>query len=120
MERAAVVDQIYAHSRSSPSGDKSLEAAAVASHEIVTEPADDYLVFLFSDANLGRYGIAPAAISAALKGDGRCQGYCIFVAEPSAASWIVDELPFGRGFMVLDVEKLPQTFKEIFSHAMLE
>jgi hypothetical protein len=119
-EKSAVVDEIYSHSRGAPSGDKSLEATTLACDEIVSEPADDYLVFLFSDANLGRYGIAPAAISAALKGDGRCQGYCVFVAEPSAATWIVDELPFGRGFVVLDVEKLPQTFKEIFSHAMLE
>lgn len=120
VERAAIINQIYAHSRSAPSGDKSLEAAALASHEITNEPADDYLVFLFSDANLGRYGISPAAISTALKGDGRSQGYCILIAEPNAASWIVEELPFGRGFVVLDVEKLPQTFKEIFSHATLE
>ncbi len=69
---------------------------------------------------MGRYGISPAAINASLKGDGRCQGYCIFIAEPDAAHWIVDELPFGRGFVVLDPEKLPQTFKEIFSHALVE
>lgn len=44
----------YAHSRSCPSGDNSLEAAKLAVKEVVAEEGDDYFVFLLSDANLGR------------------------------------------------------------------
>lgn len=119
-ERIQVIEKMYSHARSAPSGDKSIEAAAKMTDEVTKEVGDDYIVFLFSDANLGRYGISPAAISTALRGDGRSQGYCVFIAEPGAASWLVDELPFGRGFCVMDVEKLPQTFSEIFSHATSE
>jgi hypothetical protein len=119
-ERVRVIDKMYSHARSAPSGDKSVEAAARMTQEVTKEAGDDYIVFLFSDANLGRYGISPTAISTALRGDGRSQGYCVFIAEPGAASWLVDELPFGRGFCVMDVEKLPQTFSEIFSHATSE
>ena len=116
-DRVKVVEKIYSHARSAPSGDRSVEAAARLTHEVTQEAGDDYLVFLFSDANLGRYGISPTAFSAAMRGDGRSQGYCIFIAEPGAAEWMVDELPFGRGFVVLDVDKLPQTFSEILTHA---
>lgn len=154
-EKAAVVDKMYMHARGASSGDRSIEAAVKASFDVSNNKADadDYLVFLFSDANLGRYGISPASIAAALKGDGRSQvktklntyeydyeyeylyiylyknisvittqhqGYCILVAEPDAASWLMEELPLGRGYVAMDPQKLPQTFKEIFSHSALE
>jgi hypothetical protein len=34
-----------------------------------------------------------------------------------AAEWMKEELPFGHGYVCLDVAKLPTTFKEIFSNA---
>ena len=119
-QRSAVVQKLYDHSRSTSSGDKSLEAAAFATSEVTKEEADDYLVFLFSDANIGRYGISPAAINFALKGDGRSTGYCLFIAEPEAAAWLVKELPLGKAHAILDAKQLPQAFKEIFSNAALE
>lgn len=81
-EKAQVVDKIYAHARGASSGDRSLEAAVKASIEVTqnASDADEYLVFLFSDANLGRYGISPKAIASALKGDGRSQVICIYHA----------------------------------------
>ena len=45
------------------------------------------------------------------------RGYALFVAEPRAAAWLAEELPFGRGFAVQDVGRLPSVFKEIFAHA---
>ena len=119
-QRSLVIQKIYDHSRSTSSGDKSLEAAARATLEVTKEEADDYLVFLMSDANIGRYGISPAAINLALKGDGRSSGYCLFLAEPEAAAWLVKELPMGKAHAILDLENLPQAFKEIFSNAALE
>ena len=74
-EKALVIDRMYSHARGASSGDRSLEAAVKAAVDVgnSVSDADDYLVFLFSDANLGRYGISPAAINTALKGDGRSQ-----------------------------------------------
>ena len=48
------------------------------------------------------------------------QGYCILIAEPGAASWLTEELPLGRGYVAMDPQRLPQTFKEIFAHSALE
>lgn len=120
--RTKVIDEIYSHARSAPTGDKSIEAALRASMSISEEPADDYLVFLFSDANLGRYGVSPAALSMSLNGasNSKSKGFCILIAEAEAASWLVESLPFGRGFLVMDPSKLPQTFKEIFTHALID
>ena len=88
-EKALVVDKIYAHARGASSGDKSVEAAVKASVAVSTDAsdADDYLVFLFSDANLGRYGISPASISRALTGDGRSQVWCCSLLLYYACRW---------------------------------
>ena len=43
--------------------------------------------------------------------------YAIFVAEPGAAQWMIQEMPFGRGFSVNDTAKLPNTIKEIMLHS---
>jgi hypothetical protein len=120
-DKAAVIDKIYWHARGASSGDRSVEAAAKATVSVTAAgEADDYIVFLFSDANLGRYGVSPAAVAAALKGDGRSQGYCVLIAEPGAANWLIEELPLGRGHAVMNPQKLPQAFKEIFAHTALE
>ena len=63
-------------------------AAIEATAKVADDPADDHLVFLLSDANLGRYGITPQAISGALQSDPSVTGHAIFVAEPSAADWL--------------------------------
>lgn len=143
-DKALVLERIYAHARSAPTGDKSLQAVVQASSSMVLEERDEYLLFLFSDANLGRYGISPTAIALALdggvnaasspngtatghpslssapaRGTGVCKGYCILIAEPDAASWLVQSLPFGRGFVALEPSKLPLVFKEVFTHAAI-
>ena len=46
---------MYVHARSAASGDRSLQAAVAATKKVAEEVADDHLVFLLSDANLGRY-----------------------------------------------------------------
>ena len=48
------------------------------------------------------------------------RAYAIFVAEPNAAKWLTEQLPFGRGFALHDVARLPNTIKEIFTHAASE
>jgi hypothetical protein len=53
--RARVIERMYVHARSAASGDRSLQAAVAATKKVAEEVADDHLVFLLSDANLGRY-----------------------------------------------------------------
>ena len=52
-----------------------------------------------------------------MRGNPNVKAYAIFVAEPLAAKWLAEQLPFGRGFAVQDVAKLPSVIKEIFTHA---
>ena len=50
---------MIAHSEYCANGDNTLAALSVARQSIVKEEADDYFVFLVSDANLDRYDIKP-------------------------------------------------------------
>lgn len=118
--KALVIEHMYRHARSAPTGDTSLQSALKAT-ELASQDqtADDRLVFLLSDANLGRYGIHPSSISAALQSDPSVTGHAIFVAEPSAAEWLAAEMPPGRGFSALDASSLVKTLKQAFESAVL-
>ena len=94
-----------------------LQAARKAIAAVRSQDADEKLVFLLSDANLGRYDVSPGDLGLVLRGDPKVKAYAIFIAEPLAASWLAEQLPFGRGFAVQDVAKLPSVIKEIFTHA---
>ena len=116
-ERAMVVENLMAHAVSCASGDHSMEAARQAIKELATRDADERLVFLLSDANLGRYDVSPHELGTVLRGHPKVAAYAIFVAEPAAAKWLADELPFGRGFSVHEVGTLPNTIKECMMHS---
>ena len=58
-DKYEVVQKIYAHANGCASGDNSMQAADQAIQALVTEDADDYFLFLLSDANLGRYDVSP-------------------------------------------------------------
>jgi hypothetical protein len=116
-ERSRVVGALYAHARSARSGDNSLEAAREAIDAASKVDADERLVFLLSDANLGRYDVTPAQLGEVLRSSRHVKAYAVFVAEPLAAKWLTEQLPFGQGFAVQDVSKLPSVMKEIFTHA---
>ena len=61
--RLGVVEKMVAHSQFCWSGDHTLEATQRAIKEAAAVPGDeDQYVFVVSDANLRRYGIAPAAL----------------------------------------------------------
>jgi hypothetical protein len=115
--RYEVIERMVRHAGSCATGDASLDSTALAVKEVVEQQADDYFVFLLSDANLGRYNVKPEELGRELRADERVNAYAIFVAEPGAAAWMSEELPFGHGFVCLDMDKLPSTFKDIFTHA---
>ena len=118
-QRARVIEMMYVHARSAASGDKSLQASMAATKKVAEEVADDKLVFLLSDANLGRYNVSPAALASALQSDPTVSGHAIFVAEPSAADWLAAEMPPGRGFAALDAASLVMTLKQAFEASVV-
>lgn len=116
-ERARVVGALFAHAWSAPSGDNSLQAVRRAVEAAGRADADERIVVLLSDANLGRYDVSPEEIGEALRSNPHVRAYCVFVAEPAAAEWLAEQLPLGQGFAVQDVAKLPRVMKEVFAHA---
>ena len=116
-ERARVVGALFAHAWSAPSGDNSLQAVRRAVEAAGRADADERIVVLLSDANLGRYDVSPEEIGEALRSNPHVRAYCVFVAEPAAAEWLAELLPLGQGFAVQDVAKLPRVMKEVFAHA---
>ena len=116
-DRVRVMEALYSSSRGATTGDSSLLAAQMAIKAAVKEKGDDYLVFLFSDANLGRYGISPDHMTQALTSRKDVQGHAIFLAEESAAEWLTKEMPLGRGYVAMEMSDLPKIVKEIFQHA---
>jgi hypothetical protein len=118
-ERARVIEKMYVHARSASTGDKSLQAAEAATRSVAKEVADDHLVFLLSDANLGRYDVSPAQLAAALQSDPSVTGHAIFVAEESAAAWLAKEMPPGRGHAALNAADLVKALKEAFESSVV-
>jgi MoxR-like ATPase len=118
-EKVDVVNKIFSASRGATTGDSSLLAAQLAIKAVVKEKGDDYLVFLFSDANLGRYGISPAHLTEALTSKKSVQGHAIFLAEAAAAEWLAKEMPWGRGFVAMDLTALPKILKTAFENAVV-
>ena len=116
-DRIKIMEKLYSTSRGATTGDASLLAAQAAIKSVLKEKGDDYLVFLFSDANLGRYGISPSHMTKALTSQKNVQGHAIFLAEESAAQWLADEMPLGRGYVALEMSELPKIVKEIFQNA---
>lgn len=63
------------------SGDNTLSATSHAIKEVAEHEADDYFVFVVSDANTGRYDITPEALNKAMTVNPRVNSYAIFIAE---------------------------------------
>ena len=83
------------------------------------QDADDYFVFVLSDANLRRYGIEPSRLGRMLVADKRVKAFAIFIASiGDEADRIQEGLPTGRGFVCLDTSRLPGLFKQLFSQQL--
>ena len=107
---------------SCPTGDATLQGTEWAVDAVVgggAEDADDYIVVVLSDANIGFYDVSPEALTAALTADQRVLACMVFIAEPGAAEWLRRELPFGRGHVCLEPKDLPQLMAELFKTAAL-
>ncbi len=143
-DKVAVIEKLYWNASNCGSGDMTLAAAFHAMHEVVKEEADDYFVFLLSDANMDRYGISSTTLAAVLLDDPLYGGtgelvkqpgsvaaeqddsgkqqqnrsvntFAIFIAGEDVAHNLVSGLPLGRGYVCHDTAALPLIFKQIFS-----
>lgn len=116
-QKLSVVDTMYSTAGGAVSGDSSLDAITEAVQSVLEdEDADDYFVFVLSDANLGRYGITPQDLKQRILQHDQVKVCVLFVAEPIASEWLVKELPFGQAFACMDVGKLPGIVRDIFAH----
>mmetsp|Transcript_1455 Transcript_1455/g.5161 ORF Transcript_1455/g.5161 Transcript_1455/m.5161 type:complete len:997 (-) Transcript_1455:61-3051(-) len=119
-ERLKLMMKMKVHTEYCASGDSTLEALRLAVKNVVSEEADDYFVFLVSDANLQRYGIEPRQLASVMASDQRVHSFCIFLASlQDEAQQISRQLPVGKGFVCLDTSALPSIFKQIFANSVL-
>uniref|UniRef100_A0A6B2L8W2 VWFA domain-containing protein n=1 Tax=Arcella intermedia TaxID=1963864 RepID=A0A6B2L8W2_9EUKA len=120
-ERLLVVEKMIAHSQYCASGDFTVEATSLAVKRVIQTEADDYFVFVFSDANLARYGISTSVLNRELTQEPKVNSSMIFIASPmNEAERIKNELPPGKAFICLDPQDLPHTFKQILSQSVKE
>ena len=117
--RFEVVRKLYG-ATSCASGDSTLAAAAAGVSEVIKEDADDHIVVLISDANVGLYGVDAMSLRESLLFDSRVRGHVIFIAGGQGAYEIVEQLPRGCGFMATDPSLLHVIMKDIFSRSILE
>ena len=115
-----IIDSMYWNAMFCGSGDNTLSAAKHAVGEVLKEEADDYFVFLLSDANLNQYGITAKALSSSLMFDKRVNAFAIFIAREETAQHLVKSLPAGKAFVVMNTSKLPLIFKQIFTSSLLK
>ena len=62
-ERLKVLEKMKVHTEYCSSGDSTVEALRLGIKYVVEKEADDYFVFLVSDANLSRYDISPRELT---------------------------------------------------------
>lgn len=105
-------------------GDSALDQIEHATDNILKRTdCDDYLVFVFSDADLstgqadGRR-LTPQNFAKALSRNPKVTASAFFVAEPEDARWLAEGLPKGKGHVCLDASDLPRMFAQVFAKAM--
>src|SRR3989338_7291871 len=106
-ERLKVLLKMHAHSQYCWSGDSTVKAMRDASKN-----EENDFVFVFSDANLSRYGISHHDIATHLKKN----TFIIFIASMfNEAQELKQGLPSSNSFVCLDTRELSTTFKKILS-----
>mmetsp|Transcript_2533 Transcript_2533/g.7166 ORF Transcript_2533/g.7166 Transcript_2533/m.7166 type:complete len:148 (-) Transcript_2533:966-1409(-) len=116
-----VAQRMVAHSQFCSSGDHTLEAAQFAiSSAAARNDADERFVFLFSDANLERYGIRPVDLATVLTAEPRVHAHVIFLGDVGGqAERLKKLLPTGTASVCLDPASLPSAFKTAFAKSVL-
>ena len=120
LDRLKLIRKMVHHSQTCKSGDNTLAATRRAITDVTAKAADEYFVFVLSDADFQRYDVSSAELGNALLADERVSAYALFIASNfAAAEAIQDELPPGRGFSCYDTSKLISTLKDIFQASII-
>mmetsp|Transcript_387 Transcript_387/g.961 ORF Transcript_387/g.961 Transcript_387/m.961 type:complete len:233 (-) Transcript_387:158-856(-) len=119
-EQLAIAKKMWLHAQHCHKGDHTLEATDLAIKDIVKAAADEYFVFVVSDADLARYGITPESWNKVLMQERRVSAYAILISSNTdEAEQIRAGLAPGHGFVCDDNDLLAVTFKQIFQTTML-
>lgn len=120
-DRLKVLDKMSAHSSFCSSGDSTIQATDAAIKNVLqVDNMDEYFVFVFSDANLRRYGIKTDDLYKVITRDTKVKTHVIFIASPEdEAKRIEKELPIGKSHVCLNPSTLPTTFKNILANDTL-
>ncbi|KAG0045398.1 von Willebrand factor A domain-containing protein 8 [Gryganskiella cystojenkinii] len=115
-----VISQMSAHSQYCLSGDNTLSATSMAMREIVKEDADDYIVVVLSDANIGQYNIKPEDLGRILRSDDRVTSSMIFIGSLSDQADKLKGALGSHAHVCMDTKDLPQIIKSIFLSSMIK
>ncbi|CAI8035267.1 von Willebrand factor A domain-containing protein 8 [Geodia barretti] len=115
-ERLQVLKAMIAESQYCWSGDNTMEATRAAIQQISKEPADEYFVIVFSDANFSRYGIRPSHFASLMNSDPRVNVFAIFIGSlGDQAKRLREALPSGRSLICMNNKDLPQQLQQILA-----
>ncbi|KAF9979600.1 von Willebrand factor A domain-containing protein 8 [Mortierella antarctica] len=115
-----VISQMSAHSQYCLSGDNTLSATSMAMREIVKDDADDYIVVVLSDANIGQYNIKPEDLGRILRSDDRVTSSMIFIGSLADQADKLKGALGSHAHVCLDTKDLPQIIKSIFLSSMIK
>ena len=116
-ERLQVIRKMHAHSDLCDSGDNTLSSVRYAVREIVKKEADEYAVFLLSDANLEQYGIGARELQDILELDQRVRVFIIFIGSlGDQAARLTTSMPAGNVFVALNTSDIPIIMKNCLSY----
>ncbi|XP_017481252.1 PREDICTED: von Willebrand factor A domain-containing protein 8 [Rhagoletis zephyria] len=120
-ERFETIRMMHAHSQFCWSGDSTVKAIKEAVNTLSTENYDNSIVVVLSDANLSRYGIQPKELGKALmNGEPKVKGHMLFIGSlEEEADEINAQMPAGHSYVCMDLTKLPQILKQIFTSSLL-
>ncbi|KAG0215924.1 von Willebrand factor A domain-containing protein 8 [Mortierella sp. GBA30] len=115
-----VISQMSAHSQYCLSGDNTLSATSMAMRDIVKEDADDYIVVVLSDANIGQYNIKPEDLARILRSDDRVTSSMIFIGSLADQADKLKSALGSHAHVCMDTKDLPQIIKSIFLSSMIK
>ncbi|KAF9204985.1 von Willebrand factor A domain-containing protein 8 [Haplosporangium sp. Z 27] len=115
-----IISQMTAHSQYCLSGDNTLSATSMAMREIVKDDADDYIVVVLSDANIGQYNIKPEDLGRILRSDDRVTSSMIFIGSLADQADKLKTALGSHAHVCMDTKDLPQIIKSIFLSSMVK
>lgn len=119
-EELKIILKMHAHSQFCMSGDSTLESISLKMNEMSKlTNVDEKILYVFSDANLNRYGIKPHHIKSIISKDPNIKVITIFIASfADEAIEFTKVLP--NSYFCYNTNELIQVFKESLTQDVLK